>query len=81
LEAQLRLADRLASRKPLHPQQEEIEFVAAVQQVQAAILVLDRSRAAQHLRRANAGASAFSRRYPDSLRNAALEVLTAVAKP
>ena len=81
LEEQIRLADRLASRKPAHPEQEEIEFVAAVQQVQAAGLVPDRVRAAEHTRRAQAAAAAFSRRYPDSLRNAALDVLTASAKP
>jgi hypothetical protein len=81
LEDQIRLADRLASRKPAHPEQEEIEFIAAVQQVQAAGLVQDRARAAEHARRAQAAAAAFARRYPDSLRNAALEVLTASAKP
>ncbi len=81
LEDQIRLADRLASRKPAHPEQEEIEFIAAVQQVQAAGLVQDRARAAEHVRRAQAAAAAFARRYPDSLRNAALEVLTASAKP
>jgi hypothetical protein len=81
LEDQMRLAERLASRKPSHPEQEEIEFVAAVLHVQAAVLVPDRARAADHVKRAQTAAAAFSRRYPDSLRNAALEVLTAAAKP
>lgn len=81
LEEQIRLADRLASRKPPHPEQEEIEFVAAVQQVQAAGLVPDRARAVEHMKRAQAAAAAFSRRYPDSLRNAALDVLAAGVKP
>lgn len=81
LEDQIRLAERLVSRKPSHPEQEEIEFVAAVQHVQAAALVPDRARAADHLKRAQTATAAFSRRYPDSLRNAALEALTAAAKP
>jgi len=81
LEEQIRLAERLASRRPSHPEQEEIEFVAAVQQVQAAALVPDRARAAEHLKRAQAAAAAFSRRYPDSLRTAALDVLTVPARP
>ncbi len=81
LEEQIRLADRLASRKPPHPEQEEIEFVAALQHVQAAGLASDRARAADHLKRAQTAAAAFARRYPDSLRNAALETLTAAVKP
>lgn len=81
LEDQIRLAERLASRKPSHSEQEEIEFIAAVQQVQAAGLAPDRGRAAEHLKRAQAAAAAFARRYPDSLRTAALDVLTAPAKP
>jgi hypothetical protein len=81
LEEQMRLAERLAARKPSHPEQEEIEFVLAVQHVQAAALVPDRARAPDHLKRAQTAAAAFSRRYPDSLRNAALEVLTAAARP
>lgn len=81
LEEQMRLAERLASRKQPHPEQEEIEFVAAVLHVQAAALVPDRTRAADHVKRAQTAAAVFSRRYPDSLRNAALEVLTAASKP
>lgn len=81
LEEQIRLADRLAARKPPHPEQEEIEFVVAVQQVQMAALVQDRVRVAEHMRRARAAAAAFARRYPESLRTAALDVLVAGAKP
>jgi hypothetical protein len=81
LEEQMRIAERLAARKPSHPELEEIEFVLAVQHVQAAVLVPDRARASEHQKRAQAAAAAFSRRYPDSLRNAALEVLAAGAKP
>jgi hypothetical protein len=81
VEDQLRLAERLATRRPAHPEQEEIEFVMAVHHAQMVGLAADRTAAAEHARRVREAVSAFGRRYPDSLRNAALSVLTAGTRP
>ncbi len=72
---QVRLADRIRSRQPPHPEAEEIQFILVVACVQAARSAPDRDRARTWRERANQEAAAFRARYPDSLRVAALDVL------
>jgi hypothetical protein len=72
---QVRLAERLRSRQPPHPEVEEIHFILVVTCVQAARTAPDRDRAKAWRERAAREAAAFRTRHPDSLRVAALEVL------
>lgn len=71
----VRLAERLRSRQPPHPEAEEIDFIFVVTCVQAARTAPDRDRAKPWRERAAKEATVFRTRHPDSLRVAALDVL------
>ncbi|MEI7968135.1 MAG: hypothetical protein WCJ69_04035 [Betaproteobacteria bacterium] len=75
LEERMAIADQLARRIPPHVEAEEIEFIRIIQQAQAARMVGDPAQAKEFAAGARRGVGIFSRRYPDSLRNAALEAL------
>jgi len=72
---QVRLAERLRTRQPPHPEAEEIHFILVVACVQAARNAPDRERAKTWRERAAREAAAFRARHPESLRVAALDVL------
>ncbi len=75
LQEQVRLAERLRARQPAHPELEEIEFILAVVCLQSARVAPDRDKARTWGERGAREAAAFRRRFPDSMRTSALEVL------
>jgi hypothetical protein len=72
LRAQIALAEDLLTRFPDHTAREEIEFIVAILYTRAARLPQS---AARYAPLARAATEAFARRYPGSLRAAAMPVL------
>lgn len=75
LQDQVRLAERLRARQPPHPELEEIEFILAVVCLQSARAAPDREKARAWSERGGREVASFRRRFPDSMRVSALEVL------
>lgn len=77
VQEQIRLGEQLARRQPPHPEIEEIRFIVAAHYVQASVGAPDAVRARLFAERARTAGADFAARYPDSLRRAALEAMTA----
>lgn len=75
LEEQIALAERLQGQELSREQREEVEFILAVSYVRANIRAPSSSLASRYGARARSAMDAFERRYPDSLRTAAMPVL------
>jgi hypothetical protein len=75
LQEHVRLAERLRARQPAHPELEEIEFILTVVCLQSARAAPDRDKARTWSERGAREAASFRRRFPDSMRVSALEVL------
>lgn len=75
LQQQIALAEDFLTRNPAHPEREEAQFILAVHYVQAARSAPDAAARMTYAQRAGTALSEFRRRYPDSMRVAAIEVL------
>lgn len=69
------LAEHLGTTYPTHTQREEIEFIAAILYTRAARDCRKSAAAAGYLKKARRSMADFERRYPASLRAAAMPVL------
>lgn len=77
LQEQIRLGEQLARRQPPHSELEEVRFIVAAHYAQASAIAPDAIRARLFGERARTAGADFAARYPDSLRRAALEAMTA----
>lgn len=75
LQQQIRVGERFLQRYPAHAGREEAEFIVAVHYLQAARAAPDASERPRYALRARDALSGFQRRYPDSMRVSAVEVL------
>ena len=75
LASHIALAEGLLARYPAHERREETEFIAAILYTRAA-----RAGSAAYAEKARAAIAAFERRYPGSLRTAAMPVLREAIK-
>jgi hypothetical protein len=75
LQQQIRVGERFLQRYPAHPGREEAEFIVAVHYLQAARAAPEASERARHAQRARDALFAFQKRYPESMRVSAVEVL------
>jgi hypothetical protein len=76
LQAQIALGERLQGRRLSAEQQEEVDFILAVSYVRAAGKAPAAATARSFSEKAAAALRAFESRYPDSLRTAAIPVLS-----
>ena len=75
LREQLALCERFVQRYPDHPEIEEAQFILLANTVRAANAATDAGRRAALAARAKELGAAFTARYPDSMRTAAVPVL------
>jgi hypothetical protein len=76
LREQVTLGERFIQRYPSHPDIEEAQFILLVQYVRAARAAADSTSREEFSSKAREAAQAFAARYPDSMRAAAVPVLT-----
>lgn len=77
LRAQIELGEKLSGKKLAGDQREEADFILAVRYLRAARRTPDAALARGYARKARAALESFQKRYPDSLRAAAVPLLLA----
>lgn len=76
LKQQIDYAERLLDRQPPYPEAEEARFILLVHHVQAALGAPEMRLAREHAVQARTAMATFERLYPESLRAAALPMLS-----